>query len=299
MTMALVASPVLSFTGLPPRSIALRKGSLLAVRQAPRASVGKDYEFDPFGFTTKEASATAEGGGLDMMPSPLVLAGVAALAGMPEDALAKGGEYGIFEGRISSMAHPVIMGGCFLVSLGSAYTGFQWRRIRDIVTEVGEMKTTLSKEKLLLERYAAMEERTPADEAALKSVQGVVDEMQREIDEKSQTRKDLLAKDFRGRHWALGAVLLGIGISFAIEGPVNTYMRAGKLFPGPHLYAGAGCVCLWALGAALVPNMQKGQEWARSSHIALNVISTALFAYYQIPTGLTIAGKVIANTKFP
>ena len=34
------------------------------------------------------------------------------------------------------------------------------------------------------------------------------------------------------RHWALGAVLLGVGISFAIEGPVNTYMRAGKLFPG-------------------------------------------------------------------
>ena len=28
---------------------------------------------------------------------------------------------------------------------------------------------------------------------------------------------------------------------------MNTYARAGKLFPGPHLYAGAGLVCLWAL----------------------------------------------------
>ena len=171
--------------------------------------------------------------------------------------------------------------------------------MRDIVTEVGEMKTTLSKEKLLLERYAAMEERTPADDAVLRSVQGLVDEMQREIDEKSQTRKDLLAKDFRGRHWALGAVLLGIGISFAIEGPVNTYMRAGKLFPGAHVYAGVAVASLWAVAAALVPEMQKGKDWARSGHIGANALTFALFAYYQIPTGLAITQKVIEKTRFP
>jgi len=54
-------------------------------------------------------------------------------------------------------------------------------------------------------------------------------------------------------------VLLGLGVAFAVEGPVNTFMRAGKLFPGPHLYAGAGCITLWALAAALVPQMQKGK----------------------------------------
>lgn len=69
-------------------------------------------------------------------------------------------------------------------------------------------------------------------------------------------------------------------------------MRAGKLFPGPHVYAGAACASLWAMAAALVPHMQKGKGWARSAHVALNAINVALFAYYQIPTGLEITKKV-------
>ena len=50
---------------------------------------------------------------------------------------------------------------------------------------------------------------------------------------------------------------------YHLQGPLNTYARAGKLFPGPHLYAGAGLVCLWALAAACVPAMQKGNDTAR------------------------------------
>jgi len=45
--------------------------------------------------------------------------------------------------------------------------------------------------------------------------------------------------------------------------------------------------------------MQKGKEWARTGHIGLNGISVLAFAYYSIPTGLGIAEKVLANTKFP
>lgn len=66
---------------------------------------------------------------------------------------------------------------------------------------------------------------------------------------------------------------------------------AGKLFPGPHLYAGALITVLWALAAALVPAMQKGNDTARSLHIGLNTINVLLFAT-QIPTGLEIVGKV-------
>ena len=80
---------------------------------------------------------------------------------------------------------------------------------------------------------------------------------------------------------------------------MNTYMRAGKLFPGPHLYAGAGCVAMWVLAAALVPQMQKGKDWARNLHVGANAVTFGLFAYYQIPTGLQIAAKVIEKTKFP
>lgn len=54
---------------------------------------------------------------------------------------------------------------------------------------------------------------------------------------------------------------------------------AGKLFPGPHLYAGAGIVVLWAAASSLVPAMQKGNETARNTHIALNTLNLALFAW--------------------
>ena len=107
------------------------------------------------------------------------------------------------------------------------------------------------------------------------------------------------AGNFRDRHYQLGTILLAVGIPMALEGPVNTYMRAGKLFPGPHVYAGVGVASLWAIAAALVPEMQKGKEWARTAHIGVNAVTFGLFAYYQIPTGLEIAAKVIEKTKFP
>ena len=56
-------------------------------------------------------------------------------------------------------------------------------------------------------------------------------------------------------------------------------MRAGKLFPGPHLYAGMAITGLWAAAAAFVPAMQKGNEGARIAHIALNSITVLLFAW--------------------
>jgi hypothetical protein len=71
------------------------------------------------------------GGGL-LAPSSAAVAAAAFMTALPEDAVAKGGEYGLAEGRIISLAHPVMMGGLFLVSLGAAYTGFQWRRIREL-----------------------------------------------------------------------------------------------------------------------------------------------------------------------
>lgn len=73
---------------------------------------------------------------------------------------------------------------------------------------------------------------------------------------------------------------------------------AGKLFPGPHLFAGAAITVLWALAASLTPAMQKGNETARSAHIALNTLNVALFVW-QIPTGLEIVGKVLQFTSFP
>lgn len=94
-----------------------------------------------------------------------------------------------------------------------------------------------------------------------------------------QERKELVAGGFKDKHNAAGNVLLAFGVAIAVEGCVNTWMRTGKLFPGPHLFAGAGIVVLWALAASLVPAMQKGNDSARSAHIALNTLNVALFAW--------------------
>ncbi|KAK1438066.1 hypothetical protein QVD17_03869 [Tagetes erecta] len=84
----------------------------------------------------------------------------------------------------------------------------------------------------------------------------------------------------------------------SIGGGVNTYLRTGKLFSRPHLYAAAAITVLSAAAAALVPPMQKGNETARNLHIALNVLNVLLFIW-QIPTGLDIVLKVFEFTKWP
>lgn len=50
----------------------------------------------------------------------------------------------------------------------------------------------------------------------------------------------MLKGSFRDRHFNAGSILLGFGVLEAVGGGVNTWMRTGKLFPGPHLFAGAG-----------------------------------------------------------
>jgi hypothetical protein len=55
-----------------------------------------------------------------------------------------------------------------------------------------------------------------------------------------QERKELIKGSYRDRHFNAGSILLGFGVFEAIGGGVNTWFRTGKLFPGPHLFAGAG-----------------------------------------------------------
>merc|ERR1739842_243585 len=110
--------------------------------------------------------------------------------------------------------------------------------------------------------------------------------------------KDLSSMGLRDGHGSQGAILAFLGTAFAIEGPLNTYARAGKLFPGPHLYAGAGLVVLWALAAACVPAMQKGNDAARTVHIGANLAGIGLFGW-QVVSGVPILFKVIEFTKWP
>lgn len=55
------------------------------------------------------------------------------------------------------------------------------------------------------------------------------------------------------RHHKLAAGLLFLTTFFCFLGMYNTYSRAGRLFPGPHLYGGLGLILALSANAALVP----------------------------------------------
>ena len=83
------------------------------------AANGLRPSFDPIGLAARDASSLTN---LSPVRQPsreaAAIVSVAALATtmLPDAAYAKGGEFGLAEGRIISLAHPVAMGGCFLVS---------------------------------------------------------------------------------------------------------------------------------------------------------------------------------------
>lgn len=220
-----------------------------------------------------------------------VALGIAAIAAFqPEMVMAKGGEYGIFEGRIVSLAHPFVMALMYTASAFAAFTGFQWRRLRELGTTITELKAERSPLQKQIDE--AGESGPPA------AVSAQVTELTTKINELTETRKALASDNLREKHYQVGSVILGLGTSFAIEGPVNTFLRAQKLFPGPHLYAGAGVVVAWAMAASVVPLMSKGKDWARTAHIGFNILALGFFTW-QIPTGWEITLKVIEKTKFP
>jgi uncharacterized membrane protein len=80
----------------------------------------------------------------------------------------------------------------------------------------------------------------------------------------------------------------------SVAGMAVTYINNGKLFVGPHLLAGLGMTALIAASASLSPFMQKGQNWARFTHIALNVVLLGLFGW-QAVTGVGIVQQIISK----
>jgi hypothetical protein len=57
-----------------------------------------------------------------------------------QDALALDGQFGILEGRIFSLIHPVVMGTLLLATGWAGYLGWQWRRVRTIQDEINALK---------------------------------------------------------------------------------------------------------------------------------------------------------------
>jgi len=199
-----------------------------------------------------------------------------------QQAAAANGELGLLEGKAVALLNPALMAGLYLTTLYTGYQGLKWREVR---TVGDDLKALQAQAKPYEARIAA------AGEAGDASASAALAPLQSQISELTAKRKDMLAAGYRDKHWALASVLLACGVTFSIEGGVDTYMRVGKLFPGPHLFAGAGITVLWAVAAALVPKMQKGEDWARTAHIGINVAILGLFTW-QLQSGFEILDKV-------
>lgn len=107
-------------------------------------------------------------------------------------------------------------------------------------------------------------------------------------------KKELIKGRYNVKHYQIGSVLLGLMVVGAIAAMAVTYMNNGKLFVGPHLLAGLGMTALIALSASLSPFMQKGQNWARITHITLNVVLLGLFGWQAI-TGVQIVQRIVSK----
>jgi hypothetical protein len=109
-----------------------------------------------------------------------------------------------------------------------------------------------------------------------------------------ELKKELIKGRFNVRHYQAGSWLLALMVIGNVIGMGVTYINNGKLFVGSHLLAGLGMTGLIATSAALSPLMQKGQNWARFTHIGLNVVLLGLFGW-QAVTGVEILQRIISK----
>ncbi|MEL7037336.1 MAG: DUF4079 domain-containing protein [Cyanobacteria bacterium J06592_8] len=109
-----------------------------------------------------------------------------------------------------------------------------------------------------------------------------------------EEKKELIKGKFNLKHHQVGSLLLAFMVLGTIGGMAVTYINNGKLFVGSHLLAGLGMTGMIATSASLTPWMQKGFDWARYTHIALNVTLLALFTW-QAFTGVEIIQRIISD----
>jgi Protein of unknown function (DUF4079) len=105
-------------------------------------------------------------------------------------------------------------------------------------------------------------------------------------------KKELIKGKFNVKHHQFGSVVLALMVLGSIGAIAVTYINSGKLFVAPHLIAGLSMTGLIATSASLSPFMQKGKEWARYTHIALNVVIVGLFGWQAI-TGIQIVQNIL------
>ncbi len=109
-----------------------------------------------------------------------------------------------------------------------------------------------------------------------------------------EEKKALIKGKYNQRHYQIGSLILALMVMGSIGAMAITYLNSGKLFVNPHLLVGLGMTGLIAVSASLSPLMQKGVDWARYTHIALNMTILGLFGW-QAVTGMKIVQNVISR----
>ena len=109
-----------------------------------------------------------------------------------------------------------------------------------------------------------------------------------------EEKKELIKGKFNVKHFQIGSLILALMVVGSIGGMVVTYINNGKLFVGSHLLAGLGMTGMIAVSASLSPLMQKGVNWARYTHIFLNLVLVGLFTW-QAVTGVQIVQRIISK----
>ncbi|MBW4493621.1 MAG: DUF4079 domain-containing protein [Oscillatoria princeps RMCB-10] len=109
-----------------------------------------------------------------------------------------------------------------------------------------------------------------------------------------EKRKELIKGKYNLKHYQVGSAVLALMVLGTLGGMAVTYINNGKLFVGPHLLAGLGMTGMIAVSASLSPFMQKGADWARYTHILLNLSLLGLFGWQAI-TGIEILQRIISK----
>ena len=109
-----------------------------------------------------------------------------------------------------------------------------------------------------------------------------------------EVKKELIKGRYNVKHYQIGSVLLALMVLGTLIGMGATYINNQKLFFGPHLLVGLGMTGMIAISASLSPFMQKGQNWARYTHIVLNASLLALFSW-QAVSGVQIIQNIVSK----
>lgn len=94
-------------------------------------------------------------------------------------------------------------------------------------------------------------------------------------------------------HHKVAAGLLFATVFFMSSGMLNTFLRAGRLFPGPHLYGGFFMIITASLQAALVPWLRT-VKITRRLHLVFGVLCT-IFVLNQVWSGIPVLTSLVSG----